>query len=176
MKYTDVTCPNTKPAQLVFDSITCQGWAIFARCIIEQCALSKVRWTTPNDQTAQNMKDPMCPIDDFCSALDTKCADCIGFLEEDDYRFILYHDASALTGTSMPTTTLHDLLEGGNVLTRRKWYCPALMLAVSFQRLGATPWVNTRLRKDKIVFLSSSGGLQKVVLERPYMIQEMSHS
>ncbi|KAH7092034.1 hypothetical protein FB567DRAFT_434635 [Paraphoma chrysanthemicola] len=115
----------------------------------------------------------MSPIYDLCSALHKNCTDCIGFLEQDEYRFVVYNDAVSTTQSSIPVTSLCSLLEQGSVFTRRKRYCLAFMLAASFMRLGATPWFNTRLQKDNIVFFSNSSDPQAAILDCPYITQEM---
>lgn len=134
----------------------------------------KVRWvtSTPNPDSSQNLAQ----ISNLCGKLSGKCADCIGFLEEDEYRFAVYPALQSPSALRTPTKTLEDLLTATDVPTRRKRYCLALTLASSYLQLGATPWLNTQLRKDSIVFLVDSNNHETAILEHPYIRQEMSGS
>ena len=60
------------------------------------------------------------------------------------------------------------------MFTRRKRYRLALILASSYLQLGATPWLDTQLRKDNIIFLQDSSDSNATLLDRPYIRREMS--
>lgn len=135
---------------------------------------TKVQWSAPRSLATQIYNQPVSQIDNLCSALAAQCTDCIGFIEEDDYRFIFYHDTRATLSPSVPTISLQDILPERYVLTRRKRYGLALTLAISFLRLGATPWLDKRLHNDNIVFLANSNDPLTADLDSPYITREMS--
>lgn len=139
----------------------------------QQNMQTRLKGNSVLNQTAQHPQEPITLIRNLCSALSSNCANCIGFLEEDDCRFIVYHDTTVSKDSNQPTTSLLDLLEDNIIFTRQRRFCPALTLATSFLRLGATPWLNTRLRKDSIIFLSDPNDVQVTNLDQPYITKEM---
>jgi hypothetical protein len=124
----------------------------------------------PQTDSAQNLT----PIYDLCGSLSTDCAGCLGFLEEDEHRFMVYPEAQVLPAVHASTKTLGDLLASTEVLTRRKRYGLALTLASSYLQLGATPWLNPQLRTDNIVFLQDPCDPTVTSIDHPYIRREIS--
>ncbi|KAF2626075.1 hypothetical protein BU25DRAFT_440835 [Macroventuria anomochaeta] len=81
----------------------------------------------------------------------------------------IYLDAHISSTFLTPTKTLQDLLADTQILTRRRRYCLALTLASSYLQLGATPWLNTQLRKDNIIFLQDQTNPDTTILNHPYL-------
>jgi hypothetical protein len=107
--------------------------------------------------------EPTHLIDDLSSVLSAQGPDCIGCLEAEEYRFLLYPIPQTASINHTCAVTLDQLLGDSNALTRRKRYSLALTLAWSYIQLGATPWMNTHLSKDCIVFLQDSADQQSIL-------------
>jgi hypothetical protein len=135
-------------------------------------ASSQPQHGTAATQPLNSALDQTSLIRDLCSALSGSCPNCIGFLEADDHRFMLYSEGQAASLSDPATITLEQLLGNTQIMTRRRRYLLALILASSYLQLGATPWLDTRLRKGSIVFLQDPADPQ--VLDRPYICQELS--
>jgi hypothetical protein len=136
----------------------------------------RVRWSTTTVQKTSFAIDQTVMIKDLCSALAANCPDCIGFLEADEYRFMLYPGGRIASIRSPLTMSLNEILCNAQPLTRRRRYFLSLTLASSYLQLGATPWLNTRLRKENVVFLQDPNEPQSMLLDFPYIRQEMSRT
>jgi hypothetical protein len=134
----------------------------------------KVRWdittTAPegsgNPQTTQ--------IQDLCKTLSSKCTGCYGFIDEDEYRFMLYQGSQTTERHEPSVVTLEQLLKGTRTITRRNRYSLALTLASSYLQLGSTPWLHNQLRKDSIMFLQDPVH-RDISLNHPYICQDLSN-
>lgn len=136
----------------------------------------QVRFQPPAPVPIPDPSQRLTPIQDLCASLASYRADCWGFLEEDEHRFMVYPDTKVPTEMRTPTKTLGDLLESAELLTRRKRYSLALTLASSYLQLGATPWLNTQLHTDNIVFLQDPADPAVTVVDHPYIRRELSRS
>jgi hypothetical protein len=135
---------------------------------------SRVGRSTTSVQDTKSATDQTAMIKDLCSALAANCPGCIGFLEADEYRFVLYPESRITSIRSPRTISLDQILCNAKSLTRRKRYFLSLTLASSYLQLGATPWLNTRLQKESIVFLQDPNEPQSTMLDLPYIRQEIS--
>jgi hypothetical protein len=135
----------------------------------------QVRWNAPASHSAQPPSNQhMVQITDLCSTLSTSHPDCFGFLDKDDYRFVVYPGQQAHTETAFDTVTLQTLLQDHqNSLTRRKRYSIALTLASSYLQLYSTPWLSTPLQKDNVLFLRDSTNTNHLLVDNPYVCREM---
>jgi hypothetical protein len=136
-------------------------------------AIRQVRWTTTEHPLTTEEGVPIDQIGDLCDALSVHCPGCIGFLEADEYRFVLHPHIQATPTDDAPMITL---LQDTNVLTRRKRYCLALTLASSYLQLGSTPWLGSNLRKDGIIFLQASPDPESAIVDHPYIQRKMSRN
>ncbi|KAF2110631.1 hypothetical protein BDV96DRAFT_615165 [Lophiotrema nucula] len=113
-------------------------------------------------------------IQDLCSALSTQCPGCFGFVDEDEHRFVFYKSPNTASMDHVSTVTLDKLLQKAHTLTRRKRYFLAFTLASSYLQLGSTPWLNTPIQRDSIVFLHNPSDLESTALDHPYIRREMT--
>lgn len=134
----------------------------------------QVRFSTPVRRS--DLSQDLILIDDLCASLSTQCPDCLGFLEEDEHRFIVYPDTQVPSTARTSTKTLGDLLANAEVLSRRKRYSLALTLASSYLQLGATPWLNTQLRTESIVFLQDAFDPTTTAIDHPYIRRDTTKS
>lgn len=112
-------------------------------------------------------------IKDLCSALGSKCPDCLGFLQADEHRFRLYPRQHASSVSHLCTISLEHLLCSTYTLTRRKRYSLALTLASSYLQLSTTPWLNSHLRKKSMVSLEDPIEPGSARLDQPYICQDV---
>ncbi|KAF2193526.1 hypothetical protein K469DRAFT_728734 [Zopfia rhizophila CBS 207.26] len=105
----------------------------------------------------------MTKIKCLCCTLSQICPVCLGLLDEDEYRFIVYPGAQ----TVLILCDIHGLL------TRCKRYWLALTLMSSYLQLGSTPWLNTPLRKDSVLFFRDPSNTDALLLDSPYICGDM---
>jgi hypothetical protein len=144
--------------------------------VVQQSAVStnnKVRWATSLAQPPPASTDHTPMIKDLCTALGSSCPDCIGYLEADDFRFLIYTDVQNNSCISS-TITLAQLLSNPSSLSRRKRYSIALTLASSYLQLSASPWLSMPLRTENVLFLQPTTEPQSALTERPYLQQELT--
>ncbi|KAF2003782.1 hypothetical protein P154DRAFT_460518 [Amniculicola lignicola CBS 123094] len=133
-----------------------------------------VRWKDATLVTAPiTTQAKLNQIKDLCSTLTTTCPGCFGFLDEEEHHFVIYPGSHASV-TQMTTVTLEKLLQDAHSMTRRKRYYLALTLASSFLQLGSTPWLNSPLKNDSIVFLQDPTNPSSAIVEYPYIRREIS--
>jgi hypothetical protein len=130
-----------------------------------------VRWATSSARAPTVGTDQTPMNKDLCTALRTSCPDCTGYLEADDFRFLIYPGMRNDTCISS-TGTLGQLLSNPSFLSRRRRYSIALTLASSYLQLSATPWLSMSLRKESVVFLQPTADPQSALFDRPYLQQE----
>jgi len=133
----------------------------------------RVRFDIADAQVQQDDTDQKALIKDLCGALNSKCPDCLGFLQVDDHRFELYPRQHASSVSHLCTISLEQLLCSTYTLTRRKRYSLALTLASSYLQLSTTPWLNSHLRKKSIVFLEDPTEPGSARLDQPYICQDV---
>jgi hypothetical protein len=127
----------------------------------------RVRWSNTIVNEPNPTPELTHLIDDLCSAPSAQGPDCIGCLEADDHRFVLYPTPQTTSFSNACAATLEQLLGGPHALTRRKRYTLAFTLASSYIQLDATPWLNTHLSKNIILFLRDSGDPQSPTKPQP---------
>jgi hypothetical protein len=133
----------------------------------------RVRFDIDETQDKSGDSDEKALIKDLCSALSATCPDCIGFLEADEHRFVLYPREHAAPVSRLCTVSLEQLLGSTYSLTRRKRYSLALTLASSYLQLSTTPWLNSYMRKQSIIFLQDLAEPGSALLDQPYIRQEV---
>ncbi|KAH7396982.1 hypothetical protein DE146DRAFT_613977 [Phaeosphaeria sp. MPI-PUGE-AT-0046c] len=137
---------------------------------------SRVRFSLTSSPESIPEAPQVNPIRDLRSALRTNSLDCIGFLEAEEHRFVLYPGNRTATISNVSTVSLDELLGGVSDLTRRKRFSLALTLASSYLQLCTTPWLNNYLHKESIVFVRDIAEPQSIQLEHPYIRQEVSRT
>ncbi|OCK77570.1 hypothetical protein K432DRAFT_303930, partial [Lepidopterella palustris CBS 459.81] len=136
----------------------------------------RVGWATPDShsQSAPNLHTSP-KIVDLCNALSQTAPTCLGFLEEDDVRFMLYPTALSESSRDMDTITLGALLQDPDQsFTRRQRYSLALTLASSYLQLGSTPWLNAPLHKDDIIMLRRASEPNFTFSDQTYICRNFS--
>ncbi|KAF2786117.1 hypothetical protein K505DRAFT_290273 [Melanomma pulvis-pyrius CBS 109.77] len=135
----------------------------------------QVRWTSQDDQVSQTNQSNMTKIKCLCSTLSQTCPGQFGYLDEDEYRFVVYPGDQTIPITGLEIVTLEKLLcDTDGALTRRKRYWLALTLASSYLQLCSTPWLATPLQKNSILFLRDLSSDGPLLLESPYVRGDMS--
>jgi hypothetical protein len=135
---------------------------------------NRVRFEVADLSKSSDAVDQAALIKDICSAFSSTCPDCIGVLEADEHRFMLYPGAQSSSMGQLSVISLEQLLRNANSLTRRKRYFLALTLASTYLQLRETPWLNAYLRKDSIVFLQDPAKPDSAQLDHPYIRREIS--
>lgn len=136
---------------------------------------SRVRFNLTSSQESALDSTQVTCIKDLRSALSSNSLDCIGFLEAEEHRFVLYPGNRTATISNVTTVSLDEVLGNVSALTRRKRYSLALTLASSYLQLCTTPWLDTHLRKESIIFVQDIAEPQSTQLEHPYIRQEISN-
>jgi hypothetical protein len=136
--------------------------------------IGKVHWA--DIATSETLQPKLDQIQDLCSTLHTECPGFLGFIDEEDHHFLIYPESDRAAMAQMSTVTLQNLLQLANLMTRRKRYYLALILASSFLQLASTPWINAPLHKDSIIFVQEATDSNTIIIEQPYIRREMSQN
>jgi hypothetical protein len=133
---------------------------------------SRVHWASPGVQQTNFV--PV-SIGNLCGALTTKGPGCIGYLEADEYRFVIYPKGQDVVTRSPISASLDQLLSSPNSLTKRRRYFLSWTLASSYLQRGTTPWLHD-IRNESIVFLEYPDDPLSMLLDNPYIRQEMTRT
>ncbi|KAF2632934.1 hypothetical protein BU25DRAFT_487328 [Macroventuria anomochaeta] len=89
---------------------------------------------------------------ELCQTLgSTNCSKCLGILSKDDEEYHV-HSSRKRKRPSMGISPSLDSVIADRSLSRRERYSVALLLASSVAQLQETPWLDTRLKKEDILF------------------------
>lgn len=110
----------------------------------------------------------------LCDLLgDKECGKCMGIIGHDDETYHL-HPVSKRKGTVTESSlTLNQVLSRDfqGSLTRRQRYSIALLLASSVAQLRFTPWLQTGLTKDDVLFFPNDNDNDNIPYGEPFIRQ-----
>jgi hypothetical protein len=95
------------------------------------------------------------PIQCLCMEMSSPPRACVGFIDQDEQRFVVYPETHMLRNPGTSITTLDSILHTTDTLTRRQRYVLAHTIATWFLRLGSTSWISLPIQAN-IVFLQAT--------------------
>jgi hypothetical protein len=129
----------------------------------------------PGQRSSATPRDDARPIQHLCTELSKLPRACIGYMDEDEQRFMVYSEAGDLANSKASIMTLESVLQTSQSLTRRQRYCLAYTIASWFLRLGSTPWINLPIQAN-IVFLTDTAKPNGMDIDKAYVGSDLSSS
>jgi hypothetical protein len=138
----------------------------------------RVGFVDPNSGT-QSSRSPRTnarPIQHLCIELSKPLRACIGFMDEDEQRFMVYPEKKGtMTEFGGSIITLDSMLCTSPSLTRRQRYRLAHTIASWFLRLGSTPWITLPIQANIVFFQDARNG-NTIDIDKMYIGGELTDS
>ncbi|KAI0016564.1 hypothetical protein F4780DRAFT_797694 [Xylariomycetidae sp. FL0641] len=134
---------------------------------------TKTTVTLAEDQTNQRLPVQR-KIFDLCLELDGPDESYCGYVAEEDCLYHVY-TVSTSRRAGVESITLERIIQG-DILprpTRRKRYMLSLVLASSFLQLVETPWLQSPLAKQDVLFFSDPDDANVFLLDQPHFNREI---
>lgn len=128
---------------------------------------------TGSTQTHNNTRQ----IRNLCEELSNRPQGCVGFMDEDEKRFMVYRTDCTIRDPGVSIITLDSILHTSQTLTRRQRYSLAHTIATWFLRLGSTPWISLPLQANIVFFQdTTASSLSNMDIEKLYIGGELANS